>query len=128
MFHWFKKHTKDGLELPDETPIEVPLSEKPLTIHEQIQRFVHDPDVQAIQRNNGIDTFDEADDFDIDEVGPVSPYEYVLLEDEEPIVQTRMDEIRSGLVLPQDESRVNKVMEKISKKKVETKQVIDEKA
>lgn len=127
MFHWFKKHSKDGHELPDDTPIQIPIMDRPLNIQEQLARFVRSPEIDAIHRNNGVDTFDEADDFNIDEPEFKTPYEMHGMEDEEPVVQTRMDEIKSGLVTPQESGRVNKVFSKILKKKADSKEAIGEK-
>lgn len=126
MFHWFKKHTKDGHEIPDDTPIHIPLSDRPLNIQEQLARFVRSEEVKKLVQDRGIDTFDEADDFDIDEPEFRSPYEMVDMEDEVPVVQTRMDEIKSGMVKNQDRERVSKVFEKIAKKKADTKEAIGE--
>lgn len=101
MFHWFKKHTKDGLERPDETPIEVTLRDRPLTLAEQLQRFVTSEEIRERLKNRGIDTFDEADDFDIGDPEDLkSPYEEHFIGSEMRIngLQARLDEQRSGMV------------------------------
>lgn len=106
-FKFFRKHTKDGLEKPDPTPIEVPLSQKPVSLVDQMARLVRDENFNAHLRNQGVDTFDEANDFDVSDQDPdlpPSPYE---LRDGELPVQTRQDEIRGGKVseMPIDRSR-----------------------
>lgn len=105
-FHWFKRHTKDGLEIPDPTPIEITVSERPLTLAEQIARFCADPQLMKAAVNHGVDTFDEAEDFDVKDDGDdfISPYVQREMGDEEPDVVTRLDEIRAGVVedVPQD--------------------------
>lgn len=122
---WFKrkKHTDSGLETPDQTPIEVTLRTRPLTIHEQIARFCKDEALNNSLKNNGFDSFDEADDFYIPESEEfVSPYERqvptVQMIDEEPIdsthyVQTRMDEINHGKVGMMENERLNRVAERL---------------
>lgn len=96
MFHFFRKHTKGGFEVPDSTPIEIPLSERPLTLAEQMARLVKAEDFRAALRDRGLDTFDDADDFNVDDPDlPPSPYE---LKGDEPTVQTRLDELRGGMV------------------------------
>lgn len=70
-----------GRELPDPTPVEKPTGLKlPLSLHDEIRRFVrfelsHQAAVQ------GVESFEEADDFDVEEEEPelVSPYEVVDL-------------------------------------------------
>lgn len=119
MFHWFKKHTSSGLEVPDTTPIEVTLRDRPLTIQEQIARFTRDEVIQAHLRNQGIDTFEEADDFDIpDSEHPKSPYEEILMEDEIPLshVHARFAEQKAGLVAPTPTERLNATVERFKPK------------
>lgn len=111
MFNWFTKNNKDGLEIPDPTPIEVTLRDKPLSLNEQIMRFTSNEMHMAALRNKGIDTFDEADDFDTGDLdGPDfnSPYEDQFEPSEIGLnrVQTRLDEQKSGMVeeIPIDRS------------------------
>lgn len=118
MFHWFRKHTEDGLEVPDPTPIEIPLAERPLTLSEQMQRFITDPSASKLLRERGIDTFDEADDFDIvDPEGCLTPYEAEFNDDEVLSVQTRVDELKSGIVEEIPSDRQNDVRDRVDKKR-----------
>lgn len=103
MFHWLKKHTRWGLEVPDTTPIEVPLRDRPLTLAEQIVRFTSNSQHMAELSKRGVDTFEEADDFDTGDMEPDdfhSPYEDRFVGEEIPLnrVQTRLDEQKAGMV------------------------------
>lgn len=106
MFKWFKKHTDDGREVPDPTPISVPLIEKPLTLAQQIARFTTSEEVALLARRRGIDTFDEANDFGAPVSDPLdkSPYEVGEMEEDDLGIQSRMDEVKHGVVedMPQD--------------------------
>lgn len=118
MFKLFsKKHTKDGLEVPDPTPISVPLTSRPLTLAEQIARFTRDETRQHILMRSGMDTFDEADDFEIDsdEVDKAAPYEVEFNGKELPLagVQTRLDEQRSGMVEEMPVERFERANERV---------------
>ncbi len=67
---------KWGREIPDPTPMSLPVGFKiPETLDEQIQRLVRN----QVSRNadeKGFETFDEAEDFDVDdEIDPNSPFE-----------------------------------------------------
>lgn len=109
MFHWFKKHNADGCETPDDTPIEVPLTTKPLTLAEQIRRFTINSEVQARLQERRMDSFDEADDFEVEETDNdelKSPYEDQFHGSAIPFqgLQARLDEQKSGMVeeMPMD--------------------------
>lgn len=121
MFHWFKKHTADGLEKPDTTPIEVPLRDRPLTIAEQLARFTTSEEFKERLRSAGMDTFDEADDFDTGDLEVddfKSPYEEHFhgsamgLND----VQTRLDEIKGGMTEEMPIDRLDRAKERLRAK------------
>ncbi|MEM2002530.1 MAG: hypothetical protein QXT77_07805 [Candidatus Methanomethylicaceae archaeon] len=79
------KFDEEGRELPDQTPIEVPLDfSRPLTLQEEIRRFLR-IEASYVAENAGFETFEEADDFDVDdeEVEFVSPYEILEMSDEQ---------------------------------------------
>lgn len=101
MFQWFRKHTKDGLERPDSTPIELPLGlKRPLSLAEQIARFTSNAVIQEELKASGLETFDESNDFntgDEDSMEP-TPYEAEFNGKELLPVQTKFDEQRGGMV------------------------------
>jgi hypothetical protein len=68
-----------GREMPDPTPVEVPLHmQRPLTLAEQVQRLVRQQ-LSAQAANQGYESFEDADDFDVegDDNPPESGYEIV---------------------------------------------------
>lgn len=120
MFHWFRKHTKDGLEKPDPTPLEITLTvERPLTLQEQMARFFRDPVAQNVIRKHGKETFQEADDFgpewdDDEDLGhdEVTGIRRVRMhEDDE--VGARIAEIEGKVVEPVSEERLEMARERI---------------
>jgi len=102
MFQWFRKHTKDGLERPDQTPIEVPLRDRPLSIQDQLLRFSTNEEIRQRLQERGIDTFEEADDFDVpdmDEEDRRTPYEAHFIGTQMHVegLQARLDEQKAGM-------------------------------
>lgn len=96
-------------EDPDQRPVDWPLNlKRPLTIQEEIQRFVR---VEMSQRaqEHGHESFEEADDFDVeDEDEWQSPYELMEMQEErpipaEPVVAAQQKEETSSGVSPSDE-------------------------
>ena len=90
--------TPDGRELPDPTPMALPVGfERPESIQQLIRRLVTDPSIRADLEAQGEETFDEADDFNVEDetFDPSSPYE----ESFDPLhTVSREQEIRSGQV------------------------------
>lgn len=112
MFNWSKKHTKDGLEVPDPTPIEINIK-RPLTLQEQIIRFTQSEFNKQQLQKAGIDTFDEADDFDTGDLEDddfKSPYEK---EFDGINPQTRLDEIRGSMVEEMPIDRQDRAQERL---------------
>lgn len=69
-----------GFEVPDSRPVEVPTRLKmPLSRAEQIRAFIRH-ELSRSADENGRESFEEADDFSIDEAEPYSPYELRELE------------------------------------------------
>lgn len=61
------RYNELGQELPDPTPLEVPLGVKrPASLQEQIQAMIRSAVSSAAERN-GHETFEEANDFEIDD-------------------------------------------------------------
>lgn len=72
----------DGKEYPDPVPFSVPVGYvPPPDLMDMIRRMVHSEMAQTILKDAGIETIDEADDFDIedDPLDPLTPYERVFL-------------------------------------------------
>lgn len=69
-------------ELVDSTPHESTLGTiRPLTLREQIQQCLRE-EASRIAHEGGYETFEEADDFDMDDETPLTAYEEVLMQDE----------------------------------------------
>lgn len=90
------KLTPDGSELPDSRPVEVPIGfERPESIQDLIRRLVRDPAIREDLTSSDAESFDEADDFEIDDGMPVSPHE----DNFDPMhLLARDQELRSGTV------------------------------
>ncbi len=73
----------DGKEYLDSTPVELPVGyEKPLTLREDMMRFIRE-EVSAVAASNQAETFEDADDFDVmDDELPDSVYEFAELQDD----------------------------------------------
>lgn len=73
------KYTADGHhEIPDPTPVEIPIGYKaPETLQQMIARMVQSEALKAELRRQGAETFEESDDFEVegDEGEMVSTYE-----------------------------------------------------
>lgn len=117
----FLKHAPDGTERPDTRPLMVRLGfRKPLTLAEQIARFTQSPDWSEAMKARNIDTFDEADDFDIGDPEPDginTPYEAAF---DKIAPQTRLDEIRNGMVEDMPFERKTRAQERLNPKKTES--------
>lgn len=71
----------DGKEYPDPVPMAPPVGyTSPPNIMDLIRSMVRNQEVLRLQDEAGIDTFEEADDFDIedDPLDPLTPYERVF--------------------------------------------------
>lgn len=78
-------YTKDNrLEIPDPTPVEMPLGyEKPESLESMIARMVRNVSLRA--EKHGAETFEESDDFDCDDDhDPVSQYQLNEMQEEVP--------------------------------------------
>lgn len=66
-----------GEEIPDPRPAAIDTGlKKPPTLQETIRRLVRDESFKAALDAGGMETFEEADDFDVgDDFDPASPYE-----------------------------------------------------
>jgi len=81
------KYNERGQQIPDQTPIEVPLGwKRPETLTEQIRRLIR-VQMSAAAVEEGKETFAEANDFDCGEEDPeayLTPYEVVGMSEEIP--------------------------------------------
>lgn len=70
------RQDEKGREIPDPKPLELPIGfKRPESLAEQVQRLVRNQ-VSQYAAMHGEETFEEADDFDIeDDVDPTTPYE-----------------------------------------------------
>lgn len=76
----FKFLDEHGNEVPDPTPVAIPAGFKvPETLQEQIKRLIR-TSLSAAADEQGMETFEESEDFDIDDdmFDPSSPYEEVF--------------------------------------------------
>lgn len=74
-------HDQKGREIPDPRPMEMPLGmSKPESMEDMIRRFVRQEASRAASAE-GMETFEEADDFDIDDDEPDAyPTQYMVPE------------------------------------------------
>jgi len=69
--------TADGREKPDATPMAPPLGyKKQPTLHEQIRNMIVSERLRQEAMSLDAETLEEADDFEIGDFDPTSPYEY----------------------------------------------------
>lgn len=76
--------TPEGLEILDSRPIELPLGfERPLSLQEEIRRMIA-LETSRAAADAGLESFEEADDFEVDEDADefVSPYEVLEMTEE----------------------------------------------
>lgn len=77
----FKFLDDQGREIPDPQPIAIPAGYKlPESLSDQIRRLIRSEQFSKMVNDQGFDTFEEAEDFEIDDDmwDPSSPYEEVF--------------------------------------------------
>lgn len=77
-FRFLKLFNSKGEYLPDSRPISLPVGiGRPPTLAEQVARLVRSEDFRKAAEAQGFETFEEADDFDVDDDprDPLTPYE-----------------------------------------------------
>lgn len=105
--------TRDGLEVLDNRPVELPVGfERPESIQETIRRLVTDPALRAELEGKDIETFDDADDFEIPDDEPVSPHEENF--DNLHLLAREMEEL-SGIVKPRTPEEIKASQEAIER-------------
>jgi len=90
-------YNEKGEEILDQTPVALPVHfKRPPSIQDTIKRLVGDSEVRRALREAHVETFEEADDFNVeDEMDFHSPYEENF---DKLHTITRQDEIKSGFV------------------------------
>lgn len=83
---------KHGHEVPDPTPVEVPLHlRRPASIQDDIKRMVRE-ELSRAAADAGEETFEEADDFSVDDdPDPFSQYELSAMQEEAAMVPDASD-------------------------------------
>lgn len=97
-----------GRELLDQTPLEMPMQwHRPPTLEEQIKSFVR-RELSMRADMAGQETFDEADDFDIDDdpIDPRSPWELNFDQEQYPLPPAKVQAYAdtNGVPPPSDAS------------------------
>lgn len=84
-----QKFDESGREMMDPLPIAPPIGyKKAPSIAEQIRNMIKSEKLRQEAEAQGYESFEEADDFDVDDFDPKSPYEEVF----EPLPQPDTDE------------------------------------
>lgn len=99
------EYNRRGEELPDGTPVALPVGfTRPPTLDELVARLVLDPNVVADLKRAGIESEEEANDFDVpDELpDPTTPYQ-----DPDSVI-TDSDEMRNGFRARKDVASILK--------------------
>lgn len=82
----------EAREHPDPTPVELPGDwERPPTMEELIQRYVRTTLSQAAAED-GFESFEEADDFEIDEPEPFSAFELQPMQEEAELLRAEAEQ------------------------------------
>lgn len=77
------EYNSKGQEMPDQTPLELPVGyRQPETLQAMIQRMVRIHSLAAVQ--DGLESFEDADDFDADDDEPVSEHQMTQMQEETP--------------------------------------------
>ena len=111
------EYNSKGEEIPDPRPTALQINFKaPPPLNDRIDQLVKNALIQRDLEAHGIETFAEADDFEMDDLDPSTPYE----ESFDPLHTTaREQEIRAGFVqeIPDDvKAKAKEVIEKHRKK------------
>lgn len=112
-------YDEQGREVPDPTPIEVDVGlRRPIPLGERIRQLVRDENLRRELDEKGVETFEEADDFEdpLDPIDRGTPYEDNF-DPEHPGIVAREMEIRSGFVEDVPLERKQKAAEVVAKHK-----------
>lgn len=115
------KLNEKGHEVLDPTPVAVPVHfKRPPTLQEQIRSMVRSEELRRAASSQGMETFEEADDFAVgDDYDPRSPHELVfdpelgkeVSQEEAQVLNTARQEFDHKLKDAQKRPRQEKVLE-----------------
>lgn len=73
-------------EILDTTPVEMPIGyERPESLASMIARMINSTELQRAAQKQGLETFEESDDFEMDDDGElVSPYQLTDMQEDKP--------------------------------------------
>lgn len=114
-------YNERGEEIPDSRPMALPVGfKRPLPLGQRIRALVQQELLNRELGDKGIETFEEADDFDVpdDPADPCTPFEENFDPDH---TTAREQEIRSGAVQDRSAERKAKAKEVIAKAKAAAK-------
>lgn len=87
-------------EVLDTTPVEMPIGyERPESLASMIARMINSTELQRAAQKQGLETFEESDDFDMDDDGEmVSPYQLTDMQEDKPYVQPAQKPTKQPIV------------------------------
>lgn len=91
-----KIHSARGAEILDTTPVEVPLHyRRPETLEEKLKRVVHNELSMAASARD-METFEESDDFDVEDDQDTLPskYEMTDMQEEQPLMRRANSDVQ----------------------------------
>ena len=114
-------YNEKGEEIPDPTPLEVPIGCGRPDTFEDIRKMLR-REVMDELNQLGVETFDEADDFDMEDEDMSSPWEehfdHSGQRDNVGDIWTRENEIRAGLVTAPDYERAKAIIRALESEKL----------
>lgn len=110
-------YNEKGEELLNPTPLELPVGfKRPQSLQERMRYLLRSEELKRALESAGEETFEEADDFDVEEQDPLegTPYEDDF-EPDIPGLAAREQEIRAGAVLDRPIEKKEKARETVKK-------------
>lgn len=114
-------YNKRGEEIPDSTPVALPVGfTRPKTLQQTMRELLRNEEFLRAQEAAEVESFDEADDFDVGEQDPLdgTPYEDCF-DPDRPGAIAREQELRAGYVediRPEKKAHAKEVIERHKKK------------
>lgn len=109
------QYNERGEEILDDTPVALPVGfKRPQSLQERMRYLLRAEFLKRDLEAHGVETFEEADDFSVDEQDPLegTPYEDQF-EPDIPGIAAREQEIRAGAVLDRPKEKKEKASETI---------------